>query len=335
MGKYVEFLEQGDKVRIGKKVFPNHKVTTSLDAVGPPILGVLPSEFPTNVQVKKINEMVELSNEAKQELAAKRIESKRRNIAADFGRWGGDPYQPGVPSSFQKMLDKMKADLKNVGITLLLKNYTATKFAPQWFVYKDTSDRNAQGLPITINRFIRKYSTSIDSWTLKALKSLAKLNSSMKMWKSYARNRWNLENNLGKPEDKAIYVASRFRKRTKQAARKLARATGQSVSSISNNDIVDMYTEGAKRSIAGAQTLAQKIAAHKNTLMQNMAVYNTSKFYTPPPKDEVKPKFEYKPAIKSQYSAPTGLQTTTLAFPQTKQEPGGGGQGTMVPEGSS
>ena len=180
MGKFVKFNDKGNKVQIGQEEFNTTKVNTDIDVYTTALEnGVLPPELQKhqNTPIKKIDQMVELDQKALDALAAKRAESKTRNLAADFSRWGGEPYQEGVATSFKNIMTKLKEYLKKRDITLLLKNWTTTKNAPQWFVYKDKGDRNAQGLPISVNIFLRKNKHNLYSWTLKALKSLSRLNS--------------------------------------------------------------------------------------------------------------------------------------------------------------
>lgn len=296
MGKFVKFNNDTNKVVIGQQEFDTKKVNTNIDVYTTKLEnGYLPPELDTykNTAVAKIDKMVELDAEAIKALAKKRTESRARNIDAEFTRWGGEPYQDGVATAFRNMMTKLKDYFKTRGITLHLKNYTTTKNAPQWFVYKDKNDRNAQGLPLSVNRFIRKYQSTLDSWTIKALKALARLNSSMKMWKSYAKNMWNLENNLKDPEKAKVYVASRFRKRVKQVARKVARANKVGIDKITTDVIKAQYDMGAVKAAEGADKLAQSLK--RSIKMKNDAagVVSLTNFGPAPKKDEV-PK---KPSI--------------------------------------
>lgn len=296
MGKFVKFNNDTNKVVIGQQEFDTKKVDTNIEVFTTKLdNGVLPPELDNykNTAVSKINKMVELDAEAIKALATKRTESKARNLDAEFTRWGGEPYQDGVATALRNMMTKLKGYLNKRGITLHLKNYTTTKNAPQWFVYKDKNDRNAQGLPLSVNRFLRKYQSTLDSWTIKALKALARLNSSMKMWKSYAKNMWNLENNLQDPEKAKIYVASRFRKRVKQVARKVARANKVGIDKINTDVIKAQYKLGAVKAAEGADRLAQSLKRNIKMKSDAASIVTLTNFGPAPKKDEL-PK---KPSI--------------------------------------
>lgn len=199
------------------------------------IEGKLPSELTLPDRVEAPTQIKTLPPAAKQALVEYRNKARNRNLTAGAEKWGdSNVFNDGVSGSMRTMLEAIREKLYTKNIQLHLKKYTTGKKAPQWFanIVGDKTQRTAQGLPISISRFIKTNAANLDMNVTKALRAVQRLNSSIRMWKSFSKYEYVYNNYLANdPNKQKEFISNKLRRRAKNAIRKLTKLNNNQIPS--------------------------------------------------------------------------------------------------------
>ena len=238
----------------------------------PHSISLLSAEIPTKIYTLSANERAKL--------AAKRDDDNKKNLAKPISAFIEEAPAGEIGASYGDLVNTTLNYLNSNGSKIGLLKYKLKKGVPE---FASTEYRGGNGKPLSIKALIKhgKGTGKFDIYTMRALRSLHRLNTAMRMYKSFTKFLF-VAKNYGTQDQLRKFVGATVKRRFKNTLRRIAKKQNKDISQISNADI-KAYADGLSGKIErGASKNASNLKSRVlNAFTGRSKVTDTTKNITP------------------------------------------------------